>query len=112
MTLLYFKTFEHDSITAGATVSGTFTAEEDVVLKRIYIARKDGIALTASTFYLIIGKMVYTREVVPASVLGPDIELTPELSIPISTPQKLDYTLKNLEGATISIFILLEIHAK
>jgi len=45
---------------------------------------------------------------VPASILGPDILVSPILDLPFKTGESLDFTFKNLEGATIDIFISFE----
>ena len=109
MVFKYIKTFEHDSIAAGSTVSSSWTADEDLVIKRVFIARKDGTALTASTFYFKIADRVYTREVAPAIVFGRTVDISPEVNISFTKGEKLDYVFKNLEGATISIFVYFEV---
>lgn len=99
MGFKYFKHFDKDGVADGATHEDTWEADEDLVLKRIYLARKDGSPFTKSTFYLKIKERVYTHKVVPCAVLGPDRRLTPELNIPFNKGEKLAFTLKNLEGA-------------
>jgi len=37
--------------------------------------------------------------------------VTPVLDIPFAAGQKLDFTFKNLEGATISLFVVFEVFA-
>jgi len=44
-----FKYFERDSIAAGGTYEDDWTPKEDRVIKRIYLARKDGAAFTGRT---------------------------------------------------------------
>jgi hypothetical protein len=110
MAFKYYKTFEHDSIASGSTVSGSWTADEDLVIKRVHVVRKDGTALTASTIYFKIADRVFTRELAPAVVFGKTCDISAELNIPFSKGEKLDYTFKNLEGATISVFIYFEVH--
>jgi len=110
MAFKFWKTFEHDSIAAGTTVSGSWTADDDYIIKRIHIARKDGAGLTASTIYFKIADRVYTRELVPAVTLGKTADITTEINIPFTKGEKLDYTFKNNEGTAISIFIVFETH--
>jgi hypothetical protein len=107
----YYRTFEHDSIASGASVSDSLVADENLVIKRVHLARKDGGAFTASTFFFKIGDRVFTREVAPAVVFGRNVDVTADLSIPFSKGEKLNYTFKNLEGATISIFVYFEVHS-
>jgi len=79
MSLKYYKTFEYDGIADGDTRGASWTAEEDMKIKRIHIVEKSGTTLRKSTFYMKIAGRVYTHEVVPASVLGPDVLVSPVL---------------------------------
>jgi len=47
--------------------------------------------------------------VVPCVVPGPDKLTSPELNFPIKAKTTLKFTLKNLEGATISVMETLEL---
>jgi len=104
-----FKYFEKDTLADGATYEEDWAPKEDRIIKRIHLARKDGASFTDSTFYLKIDGKVYTLDVVPCIVLGPDILTSPVLDIPIKAKETLSFTLKNLEGATISVMVTLEL---
>lgn len=108
MAFKYFKTFESGDIADGGVFEKSWEADEDVKIKRVYIVEKDGAALTKSTFYWKIKEMVLTHPVVPASVLGPDILTNPELAIAFVKGRKLTFTFKNLQGATVRLFIVFE----
>jgi len=108
MGFLYYKTYEKDSIADGGEFGDKWTADTNLVLKRIHIKRKTGEALTKSSFYLKIHERVHTHPIVPASILGPDILVSPILDLPFKTGESLDFLFKNLEGATIDIFISFE----
>jgi len=110
MAFSEYKYFEKDNIADGATYEDSWTPVEDRVIRRIHLARKDGASFTDSTFYFKIDGVVYTLEVVPCIVLGPDILTSPILDIPIKAKATLSFTLKNLEGVTISVMITLELH--
>jgi len=104
-----FKYFEKDNMGDGTTYEEDWTPKEDRIIKRIYLARKDGQSFTDSTFYLKIDGKVYTLDVVPCIVLGPDSLTSPVLDISIKAKETLSFTLKNLEGATISVMVTLEL---
>ncbi len=106
----FVKTFEGDNIGSGSAYKDSWTADADYLIKRIFLIRKDGKAFTASTFYFKIGDRVFTREISPAIVFGPDIETSPEVNIKFSKGEKLDFTLTNKEGETISVFVCFEVH--
>jgi len=110
MAFYYFKTFEKDSLADGDVYEDTWTADEDLVIKRIFIKNKDGSALTDSTFYFKIVGEVYTHPLVPAAILGPDVLVSPVLDIRFVKGAKLEFTFKNLEGVTISLFVVFEVH--
>jgi len=108
MAFKYFKYFEKDNLADGAVYEDTWYPDVDIKIKRIYLARKDGASFTDSTFYLKVKETVYTHDVVPCIILGPDKLTSPELDIPVAAKQVVAFTLKNLEGATISVMITLE----
>jgi len=110
MTFAEYKYFERDNVADGGTYEDDWTPTEDRVIKRIHLARKDGASFTDSTFYLKIDDKVYTLDVVPCNVLGPDILTSPVLDIKVKAKATLSFVLKNLEGATISVMVTLELH--
>jgi len=105
-----FKYFEKDNIGDGETFEKDWTPKEDRIIHRIYLARKDGASFTDSTFYFKINGKVYTIDVVPCNVLGPDKLTSPILDIPIKAKATMSFTLKNLEGVTISVMVTLELY--
>jgi len=111
MAFKFFKTFESGSLADGATYSDSWTADEDYVIKRVFVARKDGTTITKSTIYFKIGPRVFTREIAPALIFGPDVEVTPIVDISFTKGEKLDFTLKNLEGTTLEFFVYFEVHS-
>lgn len=107
----YFKTFEKDGIANGATYEDDWTADEDLVIKRVYIKNKSGAELNKSTFYFKVSENVYTHPVVPVSIVGENILVSPILDIPFKKGQKLAFTFKNLEGTDVDVFICFEVHS-
>jgi len=104
-----FKYFEKDGVADGGTYEDDWTPKEDRVIKRIYLARKDGQSFTDSTFYFKIDGVVYTLDVVPCIILGPDILTLPVLDISIRAKETLSFTFKNLEGVPVDVMITLEL---
>lgn len=108
-------TFDHhryvrkDSVVVDATISDSWTADGDYIIKRLHLQNADGSGLTDSTFYYKIGEHVFTRPEVPAVIFGPDKEITPEINVIITKGQKLDWTIKNKEAATTDFLLTLEI---
>ena len=108
-SLRYYKTFEKDTLAAAASWTQTWTVEADMLIKRIHIVEKTGLTLKKSTFYLKIAGDVKTHDLIPCSVLGPDISNSPVLDIALPKAAELSFTLKNNEGADRSLFVTFEI---
>ena len=108
MGFKFYKYFEKDGIADNGTHEDKWSPTDAVKIKRIHLARKDGSGFTDSTFYLKVGKDVYTMDVVPCAVLGPDKLTSPELDIQVAAKETLSFTLKNLEGASIDVMETLE----
>ena len=108
-SLRYYKTFEKDSLADAASWTQTWTVEADMRINRIHILEKAGTTLRKSTFYLKIAGTVYTHDLIPCSVLGPDILVSPVLDVALLKGAELSFTLKNNEGKTIDLFVTLEI---
>jgi len=108
MALKFFKTFEKDNLADGKKFVDHYTPDEAVTVKRIYIVEKAGTTLRKSTFYFKTPAIVHTRELIPASLLGPDIMVTPEINLALKAAERLDFTLENREGVTISVYVVLE----
>jgi len=105
----YFKHFSTTSLADGGTWSDSWVADEDLVIKRIHLQRGDGAGFTKSTFYLKISGKVYTRDEVPATVLGPDVEVSPVLDISFPKGAKLDFTFENNEGTSVDVLLTFEV---
>jgi len=110
MALKYFKYFESGALADTDLHEDSWTPDEPVKLRRIFLQRRDGASYTRSTFYLKIAGAVYTDPVIPAVVLGPDKLTSLELDISIAKGSKLSFTLKNLEGVEVYSLVTFEVH--
>ena len=108
MVFKFYKYFEKDSLGDPGKHEEKWSPTEDVKIRRIHLARKDGSGFTDSTFYLKVEGDVYTMDKVPCAVLGPDKLTSPELDIPVKAKATLSFVLDNHEGATISVMETLE----
>jgi hypothetical protein len=104
----YFKYFSMTGLANGAKFEKTWDLDEDLVLKRIYLARQDGANFTKSTFYLKIKERVYTLDQVPCRVLGPNALTSPQLDISAKKGETLAFSLLNNEGAAIDVDVTFE----
>ena len=108
-SLKYYKTFEKTDLADATSWTQTWTVEADMNIERIHIVEKAGTTLRKSTFYLKIAGDVKTHDLVPCSVLGPDILTSPVLNIALPKGAELSFTLKNNEGKIIDLFVTLKL---
>jgi len=109
MGFKYYRAFEKDALADAAKWEESFTADEDLTIKRVYLGRKDGASFTKSKFYLKIAEDVYTRPIAPAELVGSDLLVSPVLEIPVKKGQPISWTLENLEGASIDVWLTFEV---
>jgi len=109
MGFKYYRAFEKDALADAAKWEESFTADEDLKIKRIYLARKDGASFTKSKFYLKVAEVVYTRPIAPAELVGSDLLVSPVLEIPVMKGQPVSWSLENLEGASIDVWLTFEV---
>lgn len=108
----YFKTFEKDALANGATYEDSWVIDEDIVIRRIFIRLKDGTKPVKSTFWYEIPGRTFTKPVIPCAELGEDILVTPILDITFTKGEKLNWVLKNSEGAAKDWFLTFECWTK
>ena len=108
MGFKYYKNWESGSLADGASFEQTWYPDIDITIKRIHIARTTGESLTDSTLYLKVKENVYTHEVAPAIILGPDILTSPVLDIPVPAKAVIAFVFKNREGVAIAVMVTFE----
>lgn len=111
MAFKYFKTFTSGSVADGASYEDSWTSDEPLVIRKVYLRRTDGSAFTDSLFYFKVVGDVYTHPEVPAVLLAGTPNQVPELNIPFPAGAKLDFTFENHEGAAVSVFVVFEAHS-
>ena len=102
----FFKTFDTGTLVNGATYEDHFTPEKDITVEKIFLKAQDGTELKKSTFFIRAKDKVFTREVVPAGIIGEDALISEKLDWDIKAQEKMDFTFKNLEGADKAVYII------
>jgi len=106
---LFYKFDSTTGLADGSTWEAEYTADEDYIIKRIYIKRMTGEDLTKSKVTFLLAGVPITKPEALAYNFGPDILVNPELDLRISKGGKLSWTFKNLEGVAIDVGLTLEI---
>ena len=102
----FFKTFDTGNLVSGTTYEDHFTPEKDITVEKIFLKAQDGTELKKSTFFIRAKDKVFTREVVPAGIIGEDALISEKLDWEIKAQEKMDFTFKNLEGADKAVYII------
>jgi len=102
----FFKTFEKDDLAHLGSFRDDWTPDKDILVEKVYLKAKDGTELVKSIFYIAAKNKVFTREIVPAAIIGEDSLISEKLDWEIKAHEKIDFTFTNLEGAIKSVFIV------
>lgn len=80
----YFKTLELGTIAAGGSAEETWTPERDIIIRKVIVNERTGASVNAVKIYIEIAGQTYTKQFVPASVIGTNVEYCwkPDLKIP------------------------------
>lgn len=112
MVKLIIKHLEALSVANGEVKTLKFTADENYIVKYIFIRRGDGSAFTKSTCTIWIKDKPLTRDKAPCAIFGSDILN----ALPINEELPKDYEFKiditNSEGTTIDIYVDLVLEVK
>ena len=104
-----FKTFGPYTISAGGSQELDWDADDDYIIKRIYVVDQDSLPLEKLTITLFVEQTTYTKDLVPCSVLGGNVLTAPELSIEIRKAQKFKATIKNHDTQSRTVYLVLEL---
>jgi len=110
MPFHHFRKIYYADVATGASFSDSWTSDNAYTIHRIFIVEKTGRALYNTPLTMRKEDYVFIRDEVPAYLLGPDIQVSPVLNIPIAKGETLYWEGKNDEGVSIGIYIILELH--
>jgi|GEM_PF-2249019 len=113
MAFYTFKQIEVGSIAAGNTSTGSWTADDDYIIHKIYI--KEYTATEIGTRFLNVtlrvDNYVFTKDEVRAEIFDGYYGQVPELNIEFGKGKTFYYSITNEHGSSaISPYIVLELH--
>jgi len=103
------KTFIKENLADTGIWEDTWKADDNYKIYYIYVIRGDALAWTKSLVTLWIEDEAITSENVPVSLLGVDMFTALPIGEEIKKEQEFKWSLKNQEGATIDVFLVLDI---
>jgi len=113
MAFTQFKVIDLGTISPGSTVSSQFDADDDYIIKRMYVveytATPVGLQFLTGTFH--INKVPFTRDEVPLSLFGGYTNQVPELNLTFNRGFTFSYSVKNNHSSSsIAAYLILELH--
>ena len=113
MAFYTFKQIEVGSISAGSTSTGSWTADDDYIIHKIYIkeATETEIGTRFLNVTLRVDNYVFTKDEVRAEIFDGYYGQVPELNIEFGKGKTFYYSITNEHSSSaINPYIVLELH--
>jgi len=97
------------TINAGSSEEFSWSSDDDYTIHRIHVIEESGLSLYKEDTTFMVDQTAYTKEAIPASLLAPDIQLSPIMDIPLPKEKVFKLTLLNNESSAITVRVVLEL---
>ncbi|MCD6590270.1 hypothetical protein J7K74_03765 [Candidatus Woesearchaeota archaeon] len=104
-----FKTFGPETISAGAKWENNWTADEDYIIKRIYIVDQEGKDLYNIVCTFQIEQFVFTKDKIPAALLGATKLTSLELDLDLKKDHVFKWAITNNDSVSRTLYLILEL---
>jgi len=104
----YFKTLNTESIADAAFAELEWTPDRDITIRRMLLIERGGAALDNAQVYISIADVPYTRDYVPGSVIGQDMEYCWKPDLVVKKGAKIYVKVANSTGAAIDCDVVFE----
>lgn len=103
-----FKTLNTGSIAAGSYAEQDWTPDKDVTIHKVLLVERSDISLSNVQVYITIADVPYTKDFVPGSAIGQDLEYCwkPELLVPKGA--KIYFKFVNSGSQAVNIDLVFE----
>jgi len=104
----YFKSLNTGSISDGSYAEVEWTPDRDITIKKMLLIERSDQSLSNVQVYISIADVTYTKDFVPGSVIGSDIEYCwkPDLRVPKGA--KIYVKITNNSGVAINVDVVFE----
>ena len=103
-----FKTLNTGDIASGNYAEKPWVAPRDLTIKKMLIVERNGYSLDNVQVFISIDDVPYTKDFVPASVIGSDTEYCWKPNLPIKQGTRIYVKVQNSSGNTINCDIVFE----
>ena len=104
----YFKTLNTGSIATGDYAEKEWTPDRDIVIKKMMITERSGASLENVQVYISIADVPYTKDFVPASVIGSNPEYCWKPELKVSKGAKIYVKVTNSTSGSVNCDIVFE----
>ena len=105
----YFKTLNTGSIASGSTATVNWTPDTNIKIKKMMIVERSDQSLSNVQAAISIANVPFTKDFVPASVIGQDPEFCYKPDVDVSQGASIAVTLANNSGAAVDCDVVFEV---
>ena len=104
----YFKTLNTGDIPTGSFAEVDWTPDTDITIKKVLLIERSDQSLSNVQVFISIANVPYTKNFVPGSAIGSDLEYCwkPDLRVPKGA--KIYVKISNNSGNTINVDVVFE----
>ena len=103
-----FKTLNTGSIADGDHAEKDWTPDRDITIRKMMLNERGGNALNGAQVFISIADVPYTKDYVPATAIGTNLEYCWKPNLPVAKGAKIYVKITNNTGSAINIDIVFE----
>ena len=103
-----FKSLNTGSIADGSYAEKEWTPDRDITIRKVMLNERGGASLNNVQVYLSIADVPYTKDYVPATAIGTNLEYCWKPNLAVAKGAKIYIKITNNTGAAINIDIVFE----
>jgi len=110
MTL--FKCLNTGDIAAGGSKEVKWTPDRDIIIHKLLLVERSDQSLSNVQLYIMIARVVYTIDYMPAAAIGTSLEYCWKPMLPVSKGAEIYLKFTNSTAATVNIDVVFEFEWK
>ena len=98
-----FKSINTGTITNSSYAEVTWTPDTDIIIRKILLNERSDISLSGTQVYIAIADVPYTKDYVPGSMIGQDLEYCWSPDLAVNKGAKIYIKITNNTGSSIDV---------
>lgn len=103
-----FKTLNTGSIATGSYKEVEWTPDRDITILKLLIVERSDVSLSNAQVFISIADVPYTKDYVPGSAIGQDVEYCWKPNLPVPKGAKIYLKISNNTGSAINCDVVFE----